>query len=203
MLWNSQSTSTSIVHSSKVQKFSCAYHQAEPVIKVADRVVMRATAIVVITAGGSLKRATSPFKAIVCKLVSAAAGVAFWAGIVIITDLGRLYWRWRGWTRVGRIWTCLDRIRSFHGNSTHACGWAEQITFHPDIPILSPTSTPWIPHYPVFNTFFCPISNHSNTMVQWCTTFSSKYTLQENKKKCIRDMHFKVLGFQPKIIKNY
>lgn len=143
---------------------------------------MWAAAIVVITAGGSLKRTTSPFKAIISELKSTAAGVAFWTGIVIITNLWRLYWRWRRWTWVGGIVSCLDWVRSLHRNSTYSCSCTQQITLHPDIAFLSPASTPWVSHNPVINTIICAISNSGNTMVQWCTTSSGEYTLKKSRK---------------------
>lgn len=153
------------------------YRQAGPCINVADGIVMRAAAVMVITAGGTLERAASPWKAIVCVLIDTAASVALRAGVIAITDSWGLYRRWWRGARVGGILAFLDRVRGLHCYTTFAGGSACQIALHPDIPFLSPAWTPWVPHNPVINTIFCAISNSSNSMVQCCPAFSREYTL--------------------------
>lgn len=139
---------------------------------------MRAAAWVVITAGGTLKRTASPRKAIPSKLIYAAASGACRTVVVTITNNGWLHrWRWR-WSGIWGILAFLDRIGGLHCNPTLAstCG---HITFHSDIPLLSPASSPRILHNPIVYTIFCTISNGSNTMIQVCPASSRKYTLSK------------------------
>lgn len=137
----------------------------------------------VVTAGGTLKRAATPWKAVISPLEKTAAGVALWTGEVIVTNCRRLNRRRRRGTRVGRVLAFLDGIRGLHCDSTYASGSAFKITLHPDIAFLTPTGTPWVSHNPVINTIFCAISNRGNAMVQCSPTDSSKYTLKKNKWK--------------------
>lgn len=159
-------------------KFSISYHQAGPSTNITDGIVMWAAAIVVITAGGSLKRAASPCKARVTILKDTAASVALRARVIIVTHSRRLCWRWRRRSGVGRILAFLYGIWGLHGNSTLARESASHITLHPNIASLSPATAPWILHNPVISSIFCAISNSSNTMVQRCPTSSRKYTLK-------------------------
>ena len=85
---------------------------------VAHRVVMRAAAVAIFAASGSLEWAASPSKAVVLILIDTAAGVALGAGEVVVTNLGRFYRRWRRWTRVRGILSYLDWVRRLHCNST-------------------------------------------------------------------------------------
>lgn len=164
----------------KKRSWVAPYRQAGPCINVTDGEVMRAAAVMVITAGGRLERAASPCKAIVCILIDTAASVALRTVVVVITDSWGLYRRWRRGAGVGGVLAFLDRVRGLHCNTTFAGGSAIQIALHPDIPCLSPASTPWVPHNPVINTIFCAISNSSNSMVQCCPASSGEYTLKRD-----------------------
>lgn len=73
-------------------EFISTYHQASPGLNVTDGIVMWAAAVMVITAGCSLKWTASPCKAIVAILKDAAASVALRAGIIIVTHSWGLYW---------------------------------------------------------------------------------------------------------------
>lgn len=76
------------------------YQSASSGVKVTDRIVPRAAAVMVITAGCRLKWAASPSKAVITILVDAAASVSIWARVVIIADSRGLHRR-RGWGRAG------------------------------------------------------------------------------------------------------
>lgn len=123
-------------------KLSCSYHQAGPCIEVTDGIVMRAATVMVITAGGTVKWAASPCQTIVCIFINTAAGVALRTGEIAVTDGWWLYWRWWRWTRVGGIFSFLDRVRGQHCNTTFATRCANQIAHHLDIACLSPVCTP-------------------------------------------------------------
>ena len=79
------------------------YLQACPGIDVADGIFVRAATFIVLTAGGSLKGAASPCKAVRSPLKKTAASVALRAGVVVITNHGRLDRRWRRRARVRGI----------------------------------------------------------------------------------------------------
>lgn len=103
---------------------------------------MRAAAVMVITAGGRLERAASPCKAVAFILIDTAASVALRTVEIVITDSWGLYRRWRRGAGVGGVLAFLDRVRGLHCNTTFAGSSAIQIALHPDIPFLSPASTP-------------------------------------------------------------
>jgi mRNA-degrading endonuclease toxin of MazEF toxin-antitoxin module len=63
--------------------------------------IVRAAAVVIVAACGRVERAATPCIAITPKVIHAAAGVAFRAGIVVITHGRRLH---RGWRRRTGVW---------------------------------------------------------------------------------------------------
>lgn len=143
---------------------------------------MWAAAIMVFTAGSTLKWAASPLKAEVAILKEAATSIAVRTAVVIVADSGRRYWRWRRGARVGGILAFLDGVRSFHRNSTYPCR-AINTSRHPEISIFSPAFPPRVPDNPIIFTIFCAIAHCSNTMVQLSPTSSRKNTLKDEVKK--------------------
>ena len=161
---------------------SFSYSQAGSFVNIADRVVMRAAAVVVIAAGSSLERAASPCKAILSIIKDAATSAAIRAGKVIITHRWRFHWRWRRWTGIGGVLAFLDRVRGFDCNSTFS-SWAGNVSLHSDIAALPPALAPRVPHNPVVFTLFSSVTHSGNTMVQIYPTFSSKYALEGKGRK--------------------
>lgn len=134
----------------------------------------------IFTTGGTLKWAASPCKAIFTILIYAAAGGSLRTAIIIIANSRGLYWGWGRWTWIRRIWPVLYRVRGLNCNSTFTRRTASQIPFHSNIPVLPPVFAPRVSNNPVVMTIFCAISHSSNTMVQGCPTFASKYTLRNS-----------------------
>lgn len=160
---------------------------------------MWAATIVIFTAGSAFKRAASPVIAATTEFKDTTAGGGLGAFIVIITD-----WRWPNWTwrRGAWIWRILaifNRVRRLYCNSTKAYSlW--HIPLHPYVAVLSPAWSPRVPDYPVIKTILRTISYHIHTMVQWQSTFSSKYTLKRFKKARISAIN---LWISMALIRNY
>lgn len=145
---------------------SYPYQSASSGIEVAYRIVMGAAAVVVITAGCRLKGAASPSKAVITILVDAAASASLRAWIIIITNSWGFYRRrWWRWIRLRRVLTLLGWIWWLYGNSTLARFGAGDIALQPDVSILTPAGSPWVPHNPVINTVFGTIPNSNHTVV--------------------------------------
>lgn len=81
--------------------------------------------------------------------------------------------------KFGRVLASLDRVRRLHCDSTLASKGFSYVTLHPDVSMLTPASSPWVPHNPVIHTILCAVPNHSNTVVQCIATFTREYALRE------------------------
>lgn len=154
-------------------------HQAGSFIYIADGVVMRAAAFMVLTACGGLKRAASPGEAIVGILIDAAASRALSTRVITITSGRWFYWRRGRWPWVRGIRAIFDGVRCFHCDPTLASYSIGQATLHSDVTLLSPAFAPRVLYDPVIHTFFCAISYGSHSVVQCSTTSSTENTLQK------------------------
>ena len=141
------------------------YHQTSALVKIADGVIMWAAARLIVTASSRLKRTASPAKAVVTIFIDTAACACFRACVVVITNRWLLYRRGRRWAGIWRVGTVVHRRRRFNGNSTFPSGDIGHVPLKPDVAILSPTWSPWVPHGPVIYSIFSTISNSNNTMV--------------------------------------
>ena len=141
------------------------YQSACLCINVTNRILLWAAAGVIIAAGGCLKRTASPTKAVLTILIDTAACGWCRAGVVIITNWLGLHRGRRRWARFWRVHTSLCRIRWLHCYSTLSCISTGHISLQPNVTVLTPVGTPWIPNYPIIFTIFSTISNSHHTMV--------------------------------------
>lgn len=111
-------------------------------INITDGIFVRAAAVMVVTTGGTLKRAASPFKAETNVLIDTTACAFLRACVVFIADYTRLGRRRRGWTGVRRVLPILDWVRGFYCNPALASFSAGQITLQLDISTLPPVRAP-------------------------------------------------------------
>lgn len=147
-------------------------------MNITDRVIGRATAGAILTAGSRLNGAASPCKAVPWILKKAATCGSRGARVILITHGWRRACRgWRGRTRVWWVPTFLCWVRCLHCNPTLAGLACQHITLQLNVPILTPAWTPWVLHQPIIFTILCSVSNHHNTVVKLCSTDASKNTL--------------------------
>lgn len=102
---------------------------------------MRAAAVVIVAACGTLERAAAPGVAVLAVLVDAAAGGALRAAVVAVADGGR---RGRGWRRragVGWVLALLHGVGWLDGDATLAAGRLD-VTLHPDVAGFTPALAP-------------------------------------------------------------
>lgn len=111
-------------------------------MEVADGVVMRAAAEVVVAAGGGLHGAASPVEAVAAVLVGAAACVSLRTRKVFVTHDGGIDGRRRGGTWIRRVGAGLDRIRGLYSYATLAGSCIGYVTLKLDVAIFTPALSP-------------------------------------------------------------
>lgn len=149
---------------SKLPISAIAYHEAGSLLNIADGVLVRAAAVVIIAAGGALEWAAAPGVAVFAILVDAAAGGAIGASVVVVADGGRRGWGRRSRAGVRGVLALLQRVGWLNGNAALATARLD-VALHTDVAGLTPALAPRVPHDPVVLAILCAVPNSSDAVI--------------------------------------